>query len=315
MAITSQIRPADSADSAAGQVTPAVRLTGLTKKYKAVTAVDALDLTLEPGQVVALLGPNGAGKSTTVDMMLGLTRPTSGQIALFGQSVRQAADAGMVGAMLQNSQLPDDVTVAELVNLYAGLHRKPLPLDLVLDRAGIADLAKRRTAKLSGGQKQRVRFALAIVADPRLLVLDEPTAAMDVQSRRDFWAAMRRLTGGGRTIIFATHYLEEADEFADRIVLLRAGKVVADGSGAQIKSAVSGRQVAATVPGATLQSLAGLPGVEEATLVGDRATMRCSDSDAAIRALLPAYPQATDIEIRSLGLEEAFLALTTEEAK
>jgi ABC-2 type transport system ATP-binding protein len=312
MALTSQIRPADSA--AAG-VAPAVRLTGLTKKYRAVTAVDGLDLSLEPGQVVALLGPNGAGKSTTVDMMLGLTRPTGGQISLFGKSVRQAADAGMVGAMLQNSQLPDDVTVAELVGLYAGLHRKPLPLDVVLDRAGIADLAKRRTAKLSGGQKQRVRFALAIVCDPELLVLDEPTAAMDVQTRRDFWAAMHQLTGGGRTIVFATHYLEEADEFADRIVLLRSGKVVADGTGAQIKSAVSGRQIQATLPGAAVQSLAGLPGVDEASVNGDRVTLRCSDSDVALRSLLPAYPQATDIEIRSLGLEEAFLALTTEEAK
>ncbi|HEY0487803.1 MAG TPA: ABC transporter ATP-binding protein [Mycobacteriales bacterium] len=293
--------------------TPAVDLRGLTKRYGPVVAVDALDLRLEPGEVVALLGPNGAGKSTTVDMLLGLTRPDAGEVRLFGRTPREAVDGGEVGAMLQNNQLPDDVTVAELVDLYASLHRAPLSTDEALARAGVADLAKRRTGALSGGQQQRVRFALAIVADPALLVLDEPTAAMDVQSRRAFWASMRELAAADRTVVFATHHLEEADDFADRIVLLRGGRVVADGTGSQIKATVSGRVLRATVPGAAHHALAALPGVAESEIRGEQAILRCTDSDAALRALLAAHPGARDIEVTSLGLEEAFMALTTEE--
>jgi ABC-2 type transport system ATP-binding protein len=294
---------------------PAVDLRGLTKRYGQVVAVDALDLRLEPGEVVALLGPNGAGKSTTVDMLLGLTRPDAGEVRLFGTTPREAVDGGLVGAMLQNSQLPADVTVAELVELYAALHRAPLPVGQALARAGVADLAKRRTSALSGGQQQRVRFALAIVADPALIVLDEPTAGMDVQSRRDFWASMRELTATDRTVVFATHYLVEADDFADRIVLLRSGRVVADGSGSQIKATVSGRVLRATVPGAAHHPLAALPGVAECEVRGEVAVLRCTDSDAALRALLTSHPDTRDIEITSLGLEEAFMALTTEETR
>jgi ABC-2 type transport system ATP-binding protein len=294
---------------------PAVDLSGLTRRYGEVVAVDALDLRLEPGEVVALLGPNGAGKSTTVDMLLGLTRPDAGAVRLFGRTPREAVEAGLVGAMLQNSRLPDDVMVTELVELYASLHRTPLPTGEVLARAGVADLAKRRTSALSGGQQQRVRFALAIVADPALIVLDEPTAGMDVQSRRDFWASMRELAAADRTVVFATHYLEEADDFADRIVLLRSGRIVADGTGSQIKATVSGRVLRAVVPGAAHHRLAALPGVAACEVRGDRAVLRCTDSDAAVRALLAAHPDAHDVEITSLGLEEAFLALTTEESR
>jgi ABC-2 type transport system ATP-binding protein len=160
-----------------------------------------------------------------------------------------------------------------------------------------------------------VRFALAIVADPALIVLDEPSAGMDVQSRRDFWATVRELAAADRTVVFATHYLEEADDFADRIVLLRSGRVVADGTGSQIKATVSGRVVRATVPGAAHHTLAALPGVAECEVRGEAAVLRCTDSDAALRALLTAHPGARDIEITSLGLEEAFLALTTEETR
>jgi ABC-2 type transport system ATP-binding protein len=295
--------------------TAAVELRGLTKRYGPVVAVDSLDLRLEPGEVVALLGPNGAGKSTTVDMLLGLTRPDAGEVRLYGQTPREAVDQGLVGAMLQNSELPDDVTVAELVELYATLHRAPLRVDEALSRAGVADLAKRRTSALSGGQQQRVRFALSIVSDPALLVLDEPTAAMDVQGRRDFWAAMRELAATDRTVVFATHYLEEADDFADRIVLLRSGRVVADGTGSEIKATVSGRVLRATVPGATHHALAALPGVAECEVRGEVVVLRCTDSDIALRALLTTHPGARDLEVTSLGLEEAFMALTTEETR
>ncbi|MGH3096706.1 MAG: ABC transporter ATP-binding protein, partial [Streptosporangiales bacterium] len=224
----------------------AVALAGLRKTYGPTIAVDGVDLVVAPGEVVALLGPNGAGKSTTIDMMLGLTRPDTGTSALFGLDPRQAIQAGHVGAMLQIGQLLPDVTVKEVVSLVASLHTHPLLVTEALERAGIPDLAKRKAVKLSGGQMQRVRFAMAIVADPDLLVLDEPTAGMDVSSRVAFWKAMRAQAESGRTVLFATHYLEEADEQADRIVMIRAGRIVADGSTTEIKSIVTERLIRAT---------------------------------------------------------------------
>jgi ABC-2 type transport system ATP-binding protein len=288
----------------------AVALSGLRKHYGEVRAVDGVDLVISPGEVVALLGPNGAGKSTTVDMMLGLTRPDAGEIRVFGQRPQDAVASGTVGAMLQNGALLDDATVAETVGLVAALHRDPLAVGEALERAGVADLARRRCGKLSGGQKQRVRFAVALVCDPDLLVLDEPTVAMDVAGRRGFWQAMHAYTDTGRTVLFATHYLEEAEDYADRVVLMRAGRVVADGSVAQVRAEVSGRTLRAAVPGATEVALAALPGVRAARLRAGRAELDCADSDAAVRALLAAHPGTHDIEITSADLEDAFLALT-----
>jgi len=291
----------------------AVTLTGLRKSYGDVHAVDGVDLVIAPGEVVALLGPNGAGKSTTVDVLLGLTAPDAGEISVFGQTPREAVVTGTIGAMLQNGSLLDDATVAETVGLVAALHRKPLPVAEALARADIADLANRKCTKLSGGQKQRVRFALALVCDPDLLVLDEPTVAMDVETRRQFWRGMREYTDSGRTVLFATHYLEEAQEYADRVVLMRSGRVVADGSVAEVRATVSGRTLRAVVPGATEAALTALPGVQAVELRGDAATLACADSDAALRALLAAWPAAHDIEINAVGLEDAFLALTASE--
>jgi len=288
----------------------AVALRGLRKRYGTVEAVADLDLVIAPGEVVALLGPNGAGKSTTVDMLLGLTRPDTGEARVFGQEPRAAVRAGTVGAMLQNGALRDQATVAETVGAIATLHGRPGRTAAVLEQVGIADLAKRRCGRLSGGQKQRVRFALALVSDPDLLVLDEPTVAMDVQIRRDFWQAMREFTAPGRTVLFATHYLEEAQEYADRVVLLRGGRVVADGTVAQVRAAAAGRTLRAAVPGASGTELAALPGVTGYELRADRAVLTCTDSDAAVRALLATHPHAYDIEITAVGLEDAFLALT-----
>lgn len=206
----------------------AVRLAGLRKTYGDTVAVDGLDLEVAPGEIVALLGPNGAGKSTTVDLILGLSRPDAGTVAVFGRGPRDAVDDGLVGAMLQDGAMLEDATVGEMVALFAAVHPHPLPVADVLERAGLTDLAGRQATELSGGQAQRVRFALALVPDPDLLVLDEPTVAMDVATRREFWAAMRRFVAAGRTVLFATHYLDEADGFADRVVLLRDGRVVAD---------------------------------------------------------------------------------------
>jgi ABC-2 type transport system ATP-binding protein len=295
----------------------AVALSGLRKQYGEVRAVDGVDLVISPGEVVALLGPNGAGKSTTVDMLLGLTRPDAGELRVFGQQPRDAVATGTVGAMLQSGALLDDATVAETVGLVAALHSRgggsghgPMPVGEALERAGVAEFARRRCNKLSGGQKQRVRFAVALVCDPDLLVLDEPTVAMDVEGRRAFWQAMHAYTDTGRTVLFATHYLEEAEDYADRVVLMRAGRIVADGSVAQIRAAVSGRTLRAVVPGATAAGLAALPGVSRAQVRAGRAVLDCADSDTAVRALLTAYPHTHDIEITSAGLEDAFLALT-----
>jgi len=299
----------------------AVALSGLHKRYGDVRAVAGVDLLISPGEVVALLGPNGAGKSTTVDMMLGLTRPDAGQALVFGQKPQDAVRGGTVGAMLQSGALLADATVAETVGLVAALYqpragaaasgrRRPLPVSEALTRAGVADLARRRCSKLSGGEKQRVRFAVALVCDPDLLVLDEPTVGMDVVGRRQFWQAMHDYTDTGRTVLFATHYLDEAEEYADRVVLMRSGRIVADGSVAQVRAAASGRTLRAAVPGATREMLTALPGVTGADLRAERAVLTCADSDAAVRALLAAHPNAHDIEITTAGLEDAFLALT-----
>jgi ABC-2 type transport system ATP-binding protein len=303
----------------------AVSLRGLTKRYGQVTAVDGLDLTIQAGEVVALLGPNGAGKSTTIDVLLGLARPDAGSAQLFGLAPAEAIRRGRVGALLQSGGLLPDLTVRETVQLAGSLHRTHRPVGEVLERAGIADLAGRRVGRLSGGQQQRVRFAMALVADPDLIVLDEPTTGLDVEARRAFWTQMRAETSQGRTvsgypptspkaILFATHYLDEADAYADRIVLMRAGRVVADGTAGQIKAAVSGRTIRATLPGADLAALAALPGVDQVDSRGDSVLMHCSDSDAALRALVRSTP-ARDIEVVARGLEDAFIALTVEGAQ
>jgi ABC-2 type transport system ATP-binding protein len=288
--------------------TTAVTLSGVTRRYGEVQAVAGVDLTIRSGEVVALLGPNGAGKSTTLEILLGLVRPDQGTVQLYGQSPADAIAAGQVGVMLQSGGIIEDAKVGELLDLVAGLHKDPLPVADALQRAGIADLAGRKLKALSGGQKQRVRFAMAIVAQPDLIVLDEPTTGMDVESRRDFWSAMHAETARGRTVLFATHYLEEADAYADRVVLMRAGKIVADGTAAQIKASVSGRTIRATVPGADLATLATLPGVRNVETRGDVVLLQCADSDDTLRYLLANTP-AHDIEITSADLEDAVLAI------
>src|SRR3954466_5175355 len=229
-----------------GTAAPAVALRGLTKRFGAVTAVDGLDLTVQPGEIVAFLGPNGAGKTSTIDMMLGLSRPDAGTAEVFGLAPRTAVAQGLVTAVMQSGGLLKDLTVGETVQLTAALFAHTRPVAEVLERAGLTEIAGRRVGRCSGGQQQRLRFAMALLPEPELIILDEPTTGMDVEGRREFWSAIRADAERGRTVVFATHYLDEADAYADRIVLVSGGKVVADGTAAEIKALSAGRQVTAT---------------------------------------------------------------------
>jgi ABC-2 type transport system ATP-binding protein len=292
-----------------------VVLSDLSKSYGHVQAVRDVDLSIAPGETVALLGPNGAGKSTTIDMMLGLARPDKGRVTLFDRSPSDAVAEGRVGGMLQTGSLVEYLSVRELLDMVASLYPHPLDVDEVLHTTGTSPFAGQRTTKLSGGQTQRVRFALALVANPDLLVLDEPTAALDVEARHDFWDAMRAVAQGGKIVVFATHYLEEADAYADRIVVMARGRVIADGPATEVKAKASGRTVHATLAAVDVSALARLPGVTSADRRGDAVVLSGGDADAVLRALLVAYPAAHDIEVRGAGLEEAFLELVAEDEK
>ncbi|GAA2751673.1 ABC transporter ATP-binding protein [Amnibacterium kyonggiense] len=297
---------------------PPIRLTGLAKQFAKLRAVDGLDLTVQRGEVVALLGPNGAGKSTTIDLLLGLSTPTAGTAELFGGAPRGAVVAGRVGAMLQGGALLPTTTVAESVALVAAAHRHPLPVAEAMERAGVTAFAKQKVARLSGGQLQRARFAVAIVSDPELLILDEPTAAMDVEGRRAFWTSMHELTDAGRTVVFATHYLDEADAFADRVVMMSRGRVVADGTPAEVKAVVAGRTVGVTLraPAGDLeQRLRADPAVQHVEVRGERLRVATTDSDAVLRLLLAERADAHDIEVTARTMDDAFLALTAAETE
>ena len=289
-------------------------MNGLVKTFRGpdgpIRAVRGIDVEIAPGETVALLGPNGAGKSTTIDMLLGLLAPDEGSVSVFGHPPAEAVTRGAVGGMLQTGELLRDLSVGELVAMMASLYPAPLRVEEALELSGVSEIAGQRTQKLSGGQTQRVRLAIALVSNPQLLVLDEPTVALDVEARQAFWATMRAFAARGKTVLFATHYLEEADAYADRAVLMAHGAVVADGPPTEIRARVGTRTIRATLPGVDASELLGLPGISSAERRGEAVLLRCADSDAAIRALLSAYPDARDVEISAAGLEEAFLALT-----
>ncbi|HEY2947522.1 MAG TPA: ABC transporter ATP-binding protein [Micromonosporaceae bacterium] len=309
--VETENRYATAARAVANQY-PAIEIRDVVKTFGSVVAVDGVSLSIHPGEIVALLGPNGAGKTTTIDMLLGLSRPTHGSVSVYGMSPRAAVARGLVSAVMQTGGLLKDYTVAETVRLTASLFASGRPVDELLDRAGIADIADRRVGACSGGEQQRLRFAMALAPNPDLLILDEPTTGMDVEGRRDFWAAIRADAAAGRTVVFATHYLAEADEHADRIVFIRKGQVVADGTPAQIKSLGSGRTVRATLAGVSAGDLSGIPGASSVEVRGDTLIVQAYDSDSVARHLLTTTA-ARDLEITSRNIEDAFIALTIDD--
>lgn len=299
---------------------PAVQLAGVTKQFRTsdgpVVAVNGIDLEVPRGQIMAFLGPNGAGKTTALDMVLGLTEPTAGTVQVNGQAPRQAVRAGRVSAVLQSGGLLRDLSVVETVRMIASTFDHPMPVEQVLAKAGIAKLAGRKVSKCSGGEQQRLRFALALLPDPDLLILDEPTAGMDVTARHEFWDTMRADADSGRTVIFATHYLEEADAFAQRIVMMAAGQIVADGTTTEIRARASGRTVSARLPEADTESvlaqLRSTPGVHSVTVESGRVQVHAADSDAIALMLLTEWG-GTELEVSSGSLDQAFVALTSTE--
>jgi ABC-2 type transport system ATP-binding protein len=288
----------------------AVRVDRVTRRFGDVVAVDNLSLTVGLGETVALLGPNGAGKTTAISMLVGLSTPDSGSIEIFGSAPGSAAAHATVGAMLQDGGMMPGVQIVELLGMIRSLYDAPLALDEAITIAQLAGLEKRRVDRLSGGQSQRLRLAMALIGDPRLLILDEPTAAMDVETRRGFWRAMEGFTARGRTILFSTHYLEEADVAADRIVMLARGRVVADGTPTAIKDSVGQRVIRFSTAHGETAGLEALPGAVSVSAHGDRIELRCSDSDTALRALVATHPDAHDIEVAGIALEDAFITIT-----
>ena len=289
---------------------PAIQAQDAVKTFRTrsetVRAVQGVSLEIPRGGVVALLGPHGAGKTPLLDMGLGLSEPTSGAVSVCGERPRAAVAHGKVGAVQQVGGLLADLSVRETVTMIASLYPDHLPVDEALERAGAASFVRRKVSKCSGGQQQRVRFALALLPRPELLVLDEPTAGMDVQSRTEFWDAMRAETERGLTVVFATHYLQEAEDIAERIVLMDAGRVTFDGSVDELRSMSRHHTVSFVWP--TAEPLPEFAGAAVSRRSESRVHLRTEDADALARELLTRTP-ASALEISRGGLDEAFAAL------
>ncbi|HEY3384784.1 MAG TPA: ABC transporter ATP-binding protein [Vicinamibacterales bacterium] len=288
---------------------PVAELLQVSKKFAAVTALDGVDLALAPGQLTALLGPNGAGKTTAVRLMLGTSRPTAGAVRLFGLDPSDRAARSRVGAMLQIGRVPETLTPREHLRLFSSYYGDPRPMADLLAVAGIADVADRRFGDLSGGQKQRVLFAASLCGDPQLLFLDEPTVGLDVEARHLFWDAIRQIIAAGRSILLTTHYLEEADALADRVVVLQRGRIVADGSPSDIKQQVAGRLVRC-ITNVGEAEIRQWPSVHSVRADGSALVILTSDAEGLARHLLARDAGLTDLQITGIGLEEAFVALT-----
>jgi ABC-2 type transport system ATP-binding protein len=286
-----------------------VSLKGVTKTYGSVHAVNGIDMEIKHGEIVALLGPNGAGKTTTISMMLGLLLPTTGTIEMFDMSPVAAIRRGRVGAMLQEGKLMSGVRIGEFIDFVRSLHHAPLPKAELLELAGLQGLEKRRIDRLSGGQTQRVRFAMAIAGAPKMLMLDEPTAAMDVEARREFWTSMHAYAARGNTILFATHYLEEAEDSASRLIIIAQGKIIVDGTVQEIQARYGEPRVSFTRQNEVQNGFVHLPGVRQYNIEGERVTLHTSDADATVRALVNGDIPWNNLEVKSNDLEETFIRL------
>ena len=291
-------------------VSHAIERVGASKKYGNFEALKNVSFAIEKGSLVAMLGPNGAGKTTSISLMLGLRRPTAGKALIFGDDPRRIATRKRFGAMLQESGVPQLLKVTELVELYRSYYPRPLPTDQVVKLVGLEEKANALVRDLSGGQTQRLYFALAICGDPEVLFLDEPTVGMDVEGRRVFLRAIRDFAAGGKTVLLTTHYLEEADELAERVLVIDKGQVIADGSPQEIKSRVAGSKITFTssVP-LDPAALGGLP-VSASDVSDHRVTLMTNDPQSVLRELFRRSVDMSNLEVRGADLEEAFLSLT-----
>jgi ABC-2 type transport system ATP-binding protein len=291
-------------------VAAAVELIEARKSYGQIDALKGVSLTIQAGEVVALLGPNGAGKTTAISLMLGLRKPSAGQAQLFGLDPSDSRARSRCGVMLQESGVPDTLKVRELVDLFSSYYPHPMPAARVIGLAGLTEQVNQQARRLSGGQRQRLYFALAICGDPELIFFDEPTVGMDVESRRVFLASIRDFSRRGKTILLTTHYLEEADQLAERVIVIDRGAVIADDSPDQIKSKIVGRRVSFRTSSPLDDTiLAGLPHTN-LEVNGDRVRFFSSSPEAVLRELFAAGVQMRDLEVVGADLEEAFLNLT-----
>src|SRR3974390_390826 len=281
----------------------------LTKTYGSVTALRDVDFELRRGELLALLGPNGAGKTTLVRMLLGLAGPDTGRVTVFGADPREEVMRYRVGAMLQVARVPETLKVREHIDLFSSYYPNPLPVAEILRIAGLEELKDRRFGELSGGQRQRVLFAISICGDPDLLFLDEPTVGLDVEARRLMWTQIRALVARGKTVLLTTHYLNEADALAGRILVLQHGSIVAEGTSVEIKARAIGKQVRC-VSRLTPEEIRGITGLLSVTSDRQKQEVQVQAAEPVVRELLNRDSWLTDLEVTSAGLEEAFLALT-----
>jgi ABC-2 type transport system ATP-binding protein len=282
------------------------RTVEVTRRYGDTLALDRVSLDVTAGELVGLLGPNGAGKSTLVNLLTGIRRPTSGQVELCGGDPRLPASRRLLGVTPQETGLPASLRVGEVVDFVRAHYANPLTTAELLDRFGLTDLVRRQTGGLSGGQKRRVAVALAFLGRPRIVFLDEPTTGLDVEARRSLWEGIRSFHADGGTVVLTSHYLEEIEALAQRVVVIGEGRVIADDTVAAVRGLVAVRRVSLNCT-APLPALEGVLNVERE---GDRLHLITPDSDQLVRDLVRHEVPFTDLEVRPTSLEEAFLTLT-----